>query len=86
MKHIERIKQTDYDPPEVRSTEVKLRIGIDRNWSELIGIVQDDILWARKRTEQITEAAIDINKVPFNFIDVGGQRSQVMTHFNAMTH
>jgi guanine nucleotide-binding protein subunit alpha-12 len=52
MKHIERIKQTDYYPPE------------------------DDILWARKRTEQITEAAIDINKVPFNFIDVGGQRSQ----------
>ena len=37
---------------------------------------QDDILWARKRTEDITETRVPIKRVPFSFIDVGGQRAQ----------
>ena len=39
-------------------------------------IIQDDILWARKRTEDITETRVPIKRVPFSFIDVGGQRAQ----------
>lgn len=35
-----------------------------------------DILHARKATKGITEHTIDINGVPFLFVDVGGQRSQ----------
>jgi guanine nucleotide-binding protein subunit alpha-12 len=35
-----------------------------------------DILHARKATKGITEHMIDINGVPFLFVDVGGQRSQ----------
>uniref|UniRef100_A0AC35U656 Guanine nucleotide-binding protein subunit alpha-12 n=1 Tax=Rhabditophanes sp. KR3021 TaxID=114890 RepID=A0AC35U656_9BILA len=35
-----------------------------------------DILYCRKASRGITEHCFDINKVPFRFIDVGGQRSQ----------
>lgn len=35
-----------------------------------------DILHCRKATKGITEFIIPINKVPFMFVDVGGQRSQ----------
>lgn len=35
-----------------------------------------DILHARKATKGIIEHTIDINGVPFLFVDVGGQRSQ----------
>ncbi|XP_018319087.1 guanine nucleotide-binding protein subunit alpha homolog [Agrilus planipennis] len=35
-----------------------------------------DILHCRKATKGITEFVIPINKVPFLFVDVGGQRSQ----------
>lgn len=35
-----------------------------------------DILHCRKATKGITEFTIPINKVPFLFVDVGGQRSQ----------
>ncbi|WAQ97673.1 GNA12-like protein [Mya arenaria] len=35
-----------------------------------------DILHARKATKGITEHQIDINRIPFLFVDVGGQRSQ----------
>lgn len=35
-----------------------------------------DILHARKATKGITEFVIPINNIPFQFVDVGGQRSQ----------
>lgn len=35
-----------------------------------------DILHARKATKGITEFFISINNIPFQFVDVGGQRSQ----------
>ncbi|VVC88841.1 unnamed protein product [Leptidea sinapis] len=35
-----------------------------------------DILHCRKATKGITECTIDINNVPFVFVDVGGQRTQ----------
>jgi len=35
-----------------------------------------DILHARKATKGITEFVISINNIPFQFVDVGGQRSQ----------
>lgn len=35
-----------------------------------------DILYARKATKGITEYTAVVNKVPFTFVDVGGQRSQ----------
>ena len=35
-----------------------------------------DILHARKATKGISEFVININKIPFRFVDVGGQRSQ----------
>ncbi|KDR09357.1 guanine nucleotide-binding protein subunit alpha homolog [Zootermopsis nevadensis] len=35
-----------------------------------------DILHARKATKGITEFVIRINNIPFQFVDVGGQRSQ----------
>ncbi|KAJ8978673.1 hypothetical protein NQ317_019109 [Molorchus minor] len=35
-----------------------------------------DILHCRKATKGITEFVISINKIPFLFVDVGGQRSQ----------
>lgn len=35
-----------------------------------------DILWARRRTEEISETQVPIKKIPFTFIDVGGQRTQ----------
>lgn len=35
-----------------------------------------DILHCRKATKGITEFVININKIPFLFVDVGGQRSQ----------
>lgn len=35
-----------------------------------------DILLCRKATRGISEHIFEINKVPFRFIDVGGQRSQ----------
>lgn len=38
--------------------------------------VNRDILHARKATKGITEHQIDINRIPFLFVDVGGQRSQ----------
>lgn len=37
---------------------------------------QSDILHARKATKGINESKIIIDKVPFMFVDVGGQRSQ----------
>ena len=37
---------------------------------------RQDILFARKATKGIVEHVIDINNVPFRFVDVGGQRSQ----------
>ena len=37
---------------------------------------QADILWARRRTEEISETQVPIKKIPFTFIDVGGQRTQ----------
>ena len=37
---------------------------------------QQDILYARKKTKGIHEHYIDVNNVPFRFVDVGGQRSQ----------
>ncbi|CAG5106608.1 Oidioi.mRNA.OKI2018_I69.chr1.g2917.t1.cds [Oikopleura dioica] len=35
-----------------------------------------DILWARRRTDVVSETEVTIKKVPFAFIDVGGQRTQ----------
>jgi guanine nucleotide-binding protein subunit alpha-12 len=35
-----------------------------------------DILHSRKATKSITEYSVTINDVPFNFIDVGGQRTE----------
>lgn len=35
-----------------------------------------DILHCRKATKGITECTININNVPFVFVDVGGQRTQ----------
>lgn len=35
-----------------------------------------DVLHARKATKGITEHLIDVNTIPFLFVDVGGQRSQ----------
>ncbi|CBY19242.1 unnamed protein product [Oikopleura dioica] len=35
-----------------------------------------DILWARRRTEVVSETEVTIKKVPFAFIDMGGQRTQ----------
>lgn len=35
-----------------------------------------DILHARKATKGIAEFCVDINGIPFRFVDVGGQRSQ----------
>ena len=35
-----------------------------------------DVLHARKATKGITEHLIDVNEIPFLFVDVGGQRSQ----------
>ena len=35
-----------------------------------------DILHSRKATKSITEYCVTINKIPFRFVDVGGQRSQ----------
>lgn len=35
-----------------------------------------DILYSRKATKTITEYCVTINKIPFRFVDVGGQRSQ----------
>lgn len=35
-----------------------------------------DILHCRKATKGISEFTININKIPFVFIDVGGQRTQ----------
>ena len=37
---------------------------------------QQDILYSRKATRGIVEDIIDINRVPFRFVDVGGQRSE----------
>lgn len=37
---------------------------------------QSDILHARKATKGIVESKIDIDSIPFLFVDVGGQRSQ----------
>ncbi|ESO06974.1 hypothetical protein HELRODRAFT_110990 [Helobdella robusta] len=41
-----------------------------------------DILYSRKATKGVNEHRIDINNVHFNFIDVGGQRSQRGKWFN----
>lgn len=35
-----------------------------------------DILWARRRTDLVTETEVSVKRVPFSFIDVGGQRTQ----------
>lgn len=35
-----------------------------------------DILYSRKATKGVSEYDFEINKVPFRFVDVGGQRSQ----------
>lgn len=35
-----------------------------------------DILWARRRTDEISETQVPIKRIPFTFIDVGGQRTQ----------
>jgi hypothetical protein len=35
-----------------------------------------DILHARKATKGVTEFVMNINSIPFRFVDVGGQRSQ----------
>jgi len=35
-----------------------------------------DILWARRRTDEISETSVPIKRIPFTFIDVGGQRTQ----------
>merc|ERR1739838_298156 len=49
---------------------------IDRIRDSVYEPTQDDILWARRRTDEITETQVSIKRVPFSFIDVGGQRSQ----------
>ena len=38
--------------------------------------VKADILLARRRTDDISETQVPIKKIPFTFIDVGGQRTQ----------
>ena len=35
-----------------------------------------DILYARKTTKEVSEFRVPINKLDFVFLDVGGQRSQ----------
>ena len=69
MQNIDRIKVLDYEPTQVH---FRLQVEIDI----LDEFIQDDILWARKRTEDITETRVPIKRVPFSFIDVGGQRAQ----------
>ncbi|RCN28317.1 g-protein alpha subunit, partial [Ancylostoma caninum] len=44
-----------------------------------------DILYCRKATRGICEHTFDINKIPFRFIDVGGQRSQRQKWFQCFT-
>ncbi|PAV80191.1 hypothetical protein WR25_08697 [Diploscapter pachys] len=44
-----------------------------------------DILLCRKATRGISEHIFEINKVPFRFIDVGGQRSQRQKWFQCFT-
>ncbi|CAJ0946992.1 unnamed protein product, partial [Mesorhabditis belari] len=44
-----------------------------------------DILFCRKATRGITEHMFEIQKVPFRFIDVGGQRSQRQKWFQCFT-
>ena len=39
-------------------------------------VIQTDILWARRRTDEISETQVPIKRIPFTFIDVGGQRTQ----------
>jgi len=45
-----------------------------------------DILRARLRTTGIVEEDIDINGVPFQFLDVGGQRNERRKWIHAFTH
>ncbi|KAK2708010.1 guanine nucleotide-binding protein subunit alpha-13-like [Artemia franciscana] len=49
---------------------------IDRISDKMYVPTNQDILHARKATKGITEFVIPIQKVPFRFVDVGGQRSQ----------
>lgn len=44
-----------------------------------------DILHCRKSTRAITEYRVMINKVPFRFVDVGGQRSQRQKWFQCFS-
>ncbi|WKY14308.1 hypothetical protein Q1695_000114 [Nippostrongylus brasiliensis] len=44
-----------------------------------------DILYCRKATRGICEHTFEINKIPFRFIDVGGQRSQRQKWFQCFT-
>ncbi|VDK54722.1 unnamed protein product [Cylicostephanus goldi] len=44
-----------------------------------------DILYCRKATRGICEHTFVINKIPFRFIDVGGQRSQRQKWFQCFT-
>ncbi|CAI5455196.1 unnamed protein product [Caenorhabditis angaria] len=44
-----------------------------------------DILFCRKATRGISEHIFEINKIPFRFIDVGGQRSQRQKWFQCFT-
>jgi len=64
-ENAERIMQHDYHPNSVKF-----------NFLNLIKILQTDILWARRRTEVVSETEVTIKKVPFAFIDMGGQRTQ----------
>uniref|UniRef100_A0A1I7XMV9 G-protein alpha subunit n=1 Tax=Heterorhabditis bacteriophora TaxID=37862 RepID=A0A1I7XMV9_HETBA len=44
-----------------------------------------DILYCRKATRGISEHTFEINKIPFRFIDVGGQRSQRQKWFQCFS-
>ena len=44
-----------------------------------------DILYCRKATRTITEHVFEIQRVPFRFIDVGGQRSQRQKWFQCFS-
>ncbi|CAG2105464.1 unnamed protein product [Medioppia subpectinata] len=49
---------------------------IDRIGGEDYLPTNQDILYSRKATKGVTEYSVTINKIPFRFVDVGGQRSQ----------
>ncbi|XP_054155349.1 guanine nucleotide-binding protein subunit alpha-13-like [Oppia nitens] len=49
---------------------------IERIGTEGYVPTNSDILHSRKATKGITEYCVTINKIPFRFVDVGGQRSQ----------